>query len=433
MTHPARSRSNWLNASDHRSTGGSVQPFAFGLWSFYHLQEIDRRRAWLSRMGDSNGPLLTHFGVPQPGRHHQYEQQLIAEAGSDDLDRRDRRAGAEALSASARGVLSDGTGTRAGERREHGEDRQQPSVSDTQLVALASPRPGSAASSTVRSARRRSSPRTSPRHRRMRRLRRARPASARSSPSSARSPRSRSTGRTRPRKSPTRSVTIHNETARLEAQSKGNDRLERELEIQGAMEGELEPPRRWSTSIASSPSCRTPSVGRRRRARCARCADVASRQFEDATFYESGYSEQIHPSTRSPPAATRSGMFAQYDTESSSGSVRLGLDEGGLQNGYTDKVRALRIILGRSIKGMADLRTISMRRRASSAIGSVSRSSADHRRHQFGAHGAFGDGLKALTGSILIGFGDMMIEIGTQSLLAAQLLKRSSTRSALRP
>jgi hypothetical protein len=27
-----------------------VQPFAFGLWCFYRLQELDRRRTWLARM-----------------------------------------------------------------------------------------------------------------------------------------------------------------------------------------------------------------------------------------------------------------------------------------------------------------------------------------------------------------------------------------------
>jgi hypothetical protein len=50
------------------------------------------------------------------------------------------------------------------------------------------------------------------------------------------------------------------------------------------------------------------------------------------------------------------------------------------------------------------------------------------------SHGGIGGGLKALTGSILIGFGNMMIEIGTQSLLAAQLLQESHRSvSELRP
>jgi hypothetical protein len=56
-----------------------------------------------------------------------------------------------------------------------------------------------------------------------------------------------------------------------------------------------------------------------------------------------------------------------------------------------------------------------------------------HRRDQRRASQRHRGGLKALTGSILIGFGDMMIEIGTQSLLAAQLLKKVIEHFALRP
>lgn len=76
--------------------------------------------------------LLTHWAMHNPDGIYQYEQQLIAEAGSDDRD--------EEIIARARGlweriqvegVLIDGTTEpERGSGAKHGVDREEPAISD---------------------------------------------------------------------------------------------------------------------------------------------------------------------------------------------------------------------------------------------------------------------------------------------------------------
>jgi hypothetical protein len=76
-----------------------VQPFAYGLWCFYRLHELDRRRTWLARMAGIEAALLTHWAMHNPDGIGNTSSKLIAEAGSDGARRRNRPARARDLGA----------------------------------------------------------------------------------------------------------------------------------------------------------------------------------------------------------------------------------------------------------------------------------------------------------------------------------------------
>jgi hypothetical protein len=218
---------------------------------------------------------------------------------------------------------------------------------------------------------------------------------------------------------------IRNETARLEAQAKGNTRLERELEIQGAMDGELDAARRWSTSTGNFRSCRMLSA-----ARLPRRAMLSAPTPSGISTANSRRSDRQHSTRLLRPcpgqretrqirelscSAQRQQDAQRVSTKRRSRRVYNGSSSttstSNIDEEFNSGMRDLEYDLDAPARQLGD----SLGR---SIIGGISDGISA------ALHGGIGSGLKALTGSILIGFGEMMQEIGTQSLLAAQLLKK---------
>ena len=63
-----------------------AQPFAYLLWTYYHLQELDRRRGWLLRMRGTEQAWMNAYAFHDPDRIKQKREEILAEAASTDAD-----------------------------------------------------------------------------------------------------------------------------------------------------------------------------------------------------------------------------------------------------------------------------------------------------------------------------------------------------------
>lgn len=57
------------------------QPFAYVLWTYRHLQELDRRRQWLGRMQRIESAMLMAAGFHDPKMLDREREKAIAAAG----------------------------------------------------------------------------------------------------------------------------------------------------------------------------------------------------------------------------------------------------------------------------------------------------------------------------------------------------------------
>lgn len=215
---------------------------------------------------------------------------------------------------------------------------------------------------------------------------------------------------------------VANETARIEAQAKGNRRLERELEIQAAMEGELQAAQKMEHFYRKFPELQEAI---RRKASAAREALDAERRraFGDALFELDNGTKPIM--TGGSPSS-REYQSRQDDLRRQAARRERDLERQAKEQGFNaDQVAQLKErIAGEFESGMAELRydMDAPARQLGDQLGrSIVGGISDG--INTALRGGLGEGFKALTGGILVGFGEMMQEIGTQSLLAAQLLK----------
>jgi hypothetical protein len=221
---------------------------------------------------------------------------------------------------------------------------------------------------------------------------------------------------------------VRNATAQLEAQAKGNKRLERELEIQNAMDGELDAAKKMEHFYRKFPELQDAIRRKAAAARDALSADV-KRNFNE---FGSSITDNIHPAYSGLPGQ-RERDIREYQLQLQRQQRQRELDKltaaaGGLKGRPDNQKEFDRIyddIDNEFKQGMSDLE-YDLGAPARQLGDSLGRSIVGGISDGISAalHGGIGSGLKALTGSILIGFGEMMQEIGTQSLLAAQLLKK---------
>jgi hypothetical protein len=128
---------------------------------------------------------------------------------------------------------------------------------------------------------------------------------------------------------------IVNATAQLEAQAKGNKRLERELEIQGAMEDELDAAEKMDHFYRKFPELQDAI---RRKAQAARDAVSADSRPSIRVLRRRALTDQINPKSSQISQARRERDVREYELQSSSDSRhRPGSIKEKLQNGYTDK------------------------------------------------------------------------------------------------
>lgn len=62
------------------------EPFAFVLWSYCHLQELDRRHGWEHRMHRVENAGFTAIAFHDPSRLDQERRLIIADAAARNLD-----------------------------------------------------------------------------------------------------------------------------------------------------------------------------------------------------------------------------------------------------------------------------------------------------------------------------------------------------------
>jgi hypothetical protein len=215
---------------------------------------------------------------------------------------------------------------------------------------------------------------------------------------------------------------IVNATAQLEAQAKGNKRLERELEIQGAMEDELAAAEKMDHFYRKFPELQDAI---RRKAQAARDAVVADTR-RTYNVFAGELTDNINPVFSKLPAQ-REREIRELQLQRQRQERQARLDKETLANGYSPKQfdYLYKQIDEEFNSGMRDLEydLAGPARQLGDSLGQAIIGGITDG-ITAALHGGIGDGLKAITGSLLIGFGDMMISIGTQSLLAAQLLQK---------
>lgn len=60
------------------------RPFAFALWAYRHLQEIDRRKEWIARMHRIEQAALMNHAFHDGKKLEQERQLALADAGPED-------------------------------------------------------------------------------------------------------------------------------------------------------------------------------------------------------------------------------------------------------------------------------------------------------------------------------------------------------------
>lgn len=213
---------------------------------------------------------------------------------------------------------------------------------------------------------------------------------------------------------------INSETARLEAQGKGNRRLERELEIQSAMEGELDAAQKMEHFYRKFPELQD-AIRRKAQAAHGALDDERRRAFADAMF-----DLESTPILTGGSPAQREFYQRRNELDRQRKQQLRDLGKQATSEGFDgNQVDRLKERIDQEFeKGMVELRydLAAPARQLGEQLGrSIVGGISDG--INAALSGGIGQGFKALTGGILIGFGEMMQEIGTQSLLAAQLLK----------
>ena len=90
------------------------QPFAFLLWSFHHLQELDRRRTWVARMHRIEAGGMTAMAFHDPKLLDKERDRALADAAAgpsaDDIADVQAHGLRMVNDLNASGALNDGTG-----------------------------------------------------------------------------------------------------------------------------------------------------------------------------------------------------------------------------------------------------------------------------------------------------------------------------------
>jgi len=210
---------------------------------------------------------------------------------------------------------------------------------------------------------------------------------------------------------------IRREMAIINAKGAGDVRLARELEIAESMERELDAAKELESIFRRFPQLQDAI---RQKAEAARRAALqeTERAFGDALFE---LDVPGLPSRGSDAQRRRAEGERDIKRRRDERLRELDRNEKGFNADQRDQIKnAIQIQFENDMRDLAfDLEAPA--RAFGDAIGRTIAGSIADGISTAVAEGSIGEGLRALTGGMLMGLGDLMIEIGTQSLLAAQL------------
>lgn len=221
---------------------------------------------------------------------------------------------------------------------------------------------------------------------------------------------------------------VQTETAKLNAQARGDKRLERELEIADTYTRETEEAKKLESIFRKFPDLQAAIAAKAAAARRAAVSEVArtfsQAQFEDFAALGSinlgltgTATERIRNQRTFEISAARKRRIQDIEGK--------GFDETQVK----DRMQRIDELFDAETRQLEDELAQMAQRVGDTFTQSLAQSIADGIAKAISS-GSIGDGLKALTGGMLIGLGEMMQTIGTESLVAAKLF--SAIITALR-